>query len=72
MKSAKGGVAISELCKGADALIVERTSKLYSNKKEVTKGIGFPTCISPNNVVGHFSPLSSDATSLKTGDLVKV
>jgi len=72
MKTAKGGIAISELCKGADALIIERTSKLYSNKKDVAKGIGFPTCISPNNVVGHFSPLTSDSTPLKTGDIVKV
>ncbi len=37
------------------------------------KGIAFPTCISINNVVGHFSPSSKeDKTVLAEGDLVKI
>ena len=36
-------------------------------------GIAFPTCISVNNCVCHFSPLKSDAdVTLHTGDLVKM
>lgn len=35
-------------------------------------GIAFPTCISVNNVAGHFSPLGDDTTVLNTGDLVKM
>lgn len=38
-------------------------------------GIAFPTCISVNNTVAHFSPLPSDPASsqaLAKGDVVKV
>lgn len=40
--------------------------------KKIEKGIAFPTCVAPNAVVGHFSPLEGDATALKDGDLVKM
>ncbi|CAI5647527.1 unnamed protein product [Oreochromis niloticus] len=37
------------------------------------KGIAFPTCVSVNNCVCHFSPLKSDPEIiLKDGDLVKI
>lgn len=43
------------------------------------KGIAFPTCISINDVCGHYSPLISDANDkeaeaglLKEGDVVKI
>jgi methionine aminopeptidase len=36
-------------------------------------GVAFPTCISVNNCVCHFSPLKSDPdTVLKKDDLVKM
>ena len=38
-------------------------------------GIAFPTCISVNNTVAHFSPLESDPSSSQTlakGDVVKL
>lgn len=36
-------------------------------------GIAFPTCVSVNNCVCHFSPLKSDPdVILKDGDLVKM
>lgn len=36
-------------------------------------GIAFPTCVSVNNCVCHFSPVKSDPNViLKDGDLVKV
>lgn len=65
------GVRIVELCAAADAHILEATGKIY-NKGKVEKGIAFPTCLSVNNVVGHFSPLVDDATVLAEGDLVKI
>ena len=36
-------------------------------------GIAFPTCISVNNIVCHYSPLESDEkVALKLGDVVKM
>jgi methionine aminopeptidase len=38
-------------------------------------GIAFPTCVSVNNVICHFSPLPSDddaSVTLKDGDMVKI
>lgn len=40
-------------------------------KKRVEKGVAFPTCVSVNEVVGHYSPLE-DEVVLKEGDVVKV
>jgi methionine aminopeptidase len=65
------GVSVLELCTAADTYITEATAKIY-NKGKVDKGIAFPTCLSINNVVGHFSPLDTDATVLREGDLVKM
>merc|ERR1712176_1120084 len=51
------------------------TGKLYNKKvkdKKIEKGIAFPTCISVNELVGHFSPLKGESRTLKTGDLIKV
>ena len=44
-------------------LITELTGKVYNQKKKgkaIEKGSAFPTCISVNNCVGHYSPLSSE------------
>jgi len=38
----------------------------------VLKGIAFPTCLSINEVAGHFSPMKQDTKQLKAGDVVKV
>jgi len=37
-------------------------------------GIAFPTCVSVNHIICHFSPLPSDEDSefLKNGDVVKI
>jgi len=45
--------------------------KVYS-KKKTEKGIGFPTCLSVNEICGHFSPLKSEPATLKDGDVVKI
>ena len=66
-----------ELCNTGDDYINEAVSKIYNQKKDgkklVEKGIAFPTCISVNNCVGHYSPLvSEDKVTLVEGDLVKI
>ena len=48
---------------------------LFSQLTISCLGIAFPTCISVNNTVAHFSPLPSDPASsqlLAKGDVVKV
>jgi len=51
----------------------EETSKAFKKDKKITKGIAFPTCISCNNCICHYSPLNSEPDStLADGDLVKI
>lgn len=67
------GAAVVELCEKGDTLILEETAKVYKKEKEMKKGIAFPTCISVNNCICHFSPLRSEASlTLADGDLVKI
>tara|TARA_R110002050_G_scaffold58360_1_gene131156 strand:- start:2547 stop:3149 length:603 start_codon:yes stop_codon:yes gene_type:complete len=66
------GVRIVELCALGDQIINEAVSKVYAKDKKLDKGIAFPTCVSPNNVVGHFCPAVDDTSVLQEGDVVKV
>jgi curved DNA binding protein len=67
------GVSVRELCVLGDKLLSEETGKVFKKEKDLKKGIAFPTCISVNNCICHFSPLQSDPDHLvKDGDLVKV
>jgi methionine aminopeptidase len=53
--------------------VYRQTGNTYKNvKRKIEKGIAFPTCISVNNTVCHFSPLASDETVLEEGDLIKM
>lgn len=46
---------------------------MYKNvKKKIERGVAFPTCISVNNTICHFSPLASDETVLEEGDMIKM
>ncbi|KAI8141781.1 DNA-binding protein [Fennellomyces sp. T-0311] len=68
------GAKVLDICIAGDNAIVEATKTVYT-KKKFSKGIGFPTTISINNCVAHFSPLPSDpesATALKDGDVAKI
>lgn len=67
----QAGKSIAEVCEYGDNLIVTGLSKAYKNKG-YDKGISFPTCISVNDCVGHFSPLFGETKALADGDLVKV
>jgi len=69
------GADVCTLCELGDGIILEQTGKLYNKKvkeKKIEKGVAFPTCVSVNELVGHFSPLKGESKLLKAGDLVKV
>uniref|UniRef100_A0A673KWP5 Proliferation-associated protein 2G4-like n=1 Tax=Sinocyclocheilus rhinocerous TaxID=307959 RepID=A0A673KWP5_9TELE len=73
IEAAKPGVSVLSLCEKGDAFITAETGKVFKKEKEIKKGIAFPTCVSVNNCVCHFSPLKSDPDyTLKDGDLVKI
>merc|ERR1719473_1928043 len=52
---------IAVICEMGDSIMEEETGKLYNKKdkdgKKIEKGVAFPTCVSVNELVGHFSPL---------------
>ncbi|NWU44745.1 PA2G4 protein, partial [Hylia prasina] len=73
VEAANPGASVLCLCEKGDAMIMEETGKIFKKEKEMKKGIAFPTSISVNNCVCHFSPLKSDLDYiLKDGDLVKI
>ncbi len=54
-------------------MVGSQTALMFKNsKKKIEKGIAFPTCVSVNNTVCHFSPLAGDETILATNDIVKM
>merc|ERR1739844_213743 len=58
---------------GGDKRLTEETSKAFKKDKKPLKGIAFPTCISVNNCICHYSPLFSEPdTMLASGDMVKI
>ncbi|MEW5312787.1 MAG: hypothetical protein WDW38_004395 [Sanguina aurantia] len=67
----KDGARIVELAKLGDSTINQEVAKSFKGKN-MEKGVAFPTCVSVNHIVGHFSPLSDDTATLKEGDLVKI
>ncbi|XP_047321492.1 ERBB-3 BINDING PROTEIN 1-like [Impatiens glandulifera] len=73
LSECKPNVKIVEICAKGDAFISEQTGNMYKNvKKKIERGVAFPTCISVNNTICHFSPLASDETVLKEGDMLKI
>jgi len=68
------GADISTVCGTIDSFIEEELKKTFSNKKskKLERGIAMPTCISVNEVIGHYSPCADDSTTLKTEDLVSI
>ena len=69
----KPGTKIVDLCEKGDSFIREQTGNMYKNvKKKIERGVAFPTCVSVNNTVCHFSPLASDESVLQEGDVVKI
>ncbi|CAI8023546.1 Proliferation-associated protein 2G4 [Geodia barretti] len=73
LEAAVEGASVLNLCEMGDSLILEETGKVYKKEKDMKKGIAFPTCVSINNCVCHFSPLKSDPpVCLTAGDLFKI
>lgn len=68
------GGDVSAICGEVDTFIEEELKKTYSNKKskKLDRGIGFPTCISVNEIASHFSPGPDDTIKLANEDLVKI
>lgn len=67
----KAGAKMVDICEAGDKYILDECAKIFKGKK-VEKGVGFPTCVSVNNIVGHFSPLGGDDRELKAGDITKI
>jgi len=64
---------VVDLCEIGDSYIKEATGNMYKNaKKKIEKGVAFPTCISINSTVCHFSPNVGDETILEENDIVKI
>ncbi|PPE02390.1 hypothetical protein GOBAR_AA39726 [Gossypium barbadense] len=73
VKECKPKAKIVDICEKGDAFIREQTGNMYKNsKKKIERGVAFPTCLSVNNTVCHFSPLASDTSELEEGDMVKI
>eukprot|EP00444_Apocalathium_aciculiferum_P027985 CAMPEP_0183441648 /NCGR_PEP_ID=MMETSP0370-20130417/85507_1 /TAXON_ID=268820 /ORGANISM="Peridinium aciculiferum, Strain PAER-2" /LENGTH=391 /DNA_ID=CAMNT_0025630923 /DNA_START=59 /DNA_END=1234 /DNA_ORIENTATION=+ len=66
---------IATICEMGDKIMEEETGKLYNKKvkdKRIEKGIAFPTCVSVNEVLGHYSPMKGDSKTLQAGDVAKI
>eukprot|EP01128_Nolandella_sp_AFSM9_P011297 TRINITY_DN7_c9_g1_i1.p1 TRINITY_DN7_c9_g1~~TRINITY_DN7_c9_g1_i1.p1 ORF type:complete len:377 (+),score=126.29 TRINITY_DN7_c9_g1_i1:58-1188(+) len=73
LQALKPGLNVVDVCVEGDRLIELGASNTYKKVKMGNKGIGFPTCVSINNCIGHFSPLPEDPNVvLKVGDVVKI
>lgn len=67
------GASSIQIAEFSDNRLIEESGKVFKKEKNLKKGIAFPTCISANNCICHFSPLKSDPDYvLKDGDLVKM
>lgn len=65
------GASVVDLCQEGDNMILQKTGE-FAKKAAYKKGIAFPTCLSLNGHLAHFSPLKANDVSLKSGDLVKL
>lgn len=67
---------IHDICKAGDAFIEEKCSTIYNKKNKdgelPKKGVAFPTCLSVNEICGHFAPMKGESQKLKIGDICKV
>lgn len=68
------GADVHKVCQEGDLFIEEELKKIFNNKKskKLERGIAFPTCISLNNVCGHFSPLADESVTIQEGDVAKI
>lgn len=71
MMQLQPGKSVSDVCTFGDEVIEKLCGNIFKSKK-IEKGIAFPTCVSVNECVSHYSPLPAESTSLKAGDVVKM
>jgi curved DNA binding protein len=71
IEACKPGVKVVDLCETGDSFINSGVSKEFKGK-DIEKGIAVPTCVSVNNIVGHYSPLNGNTEEIKEGDMVKI
>jgi len=71
MKLCKAGAKIVDLCAAGDKFIIDECKKAFP-KAKIERGIAFPTCVSVNNIAGHYSPLKDDKMVLAKNDVVKI
>lgn len=60
-----------EICEFGDT-VIERQCAMGFKSKKIEKGVAFPTCVSINETVCHYSPFVSESIELKLGDSVKM
>mmetsp|Transcript_163785 Transcript_163785/g.520559 ORF Transcript_163785/g.520559 Transcript_163785/m.520559 type:complete len:400 (-) Transcript_163785:81-1280(-) len=75
MEACVADADIAAVCEMGDKIMEEETGKLYNKKvkdKKIEKGIAFPTCVSVNEIFGHFSPMKGESRILKAGDVAKI
>eukprot|EP00898_Chlorokybus_atmophyticus_P004101 jgi/Chlat1/4692/Chrsp3S05623 len=71
----KAGAKVVDLCDKGDASVNQQLGSVFNKAvkgKKIDKGIAFPTCVSLNNCVCHFSPNVADETTVQTNDVVKI
>merc|ERR1712112_505544 len=73
VEACKPDASVRDLCVLGDKRLTEETGKAFKKDKKLQKGLAFPTCISVNNCICHYSPLFSEPdTILADGDMVKI
>lgn len=73
MAECKKDASVRDICVLGDKRLLEETGKAFKKDKKITKGVAFPTCLSVNNTICHFSPLMSEQDqTLAEGDMVKI
>ncbi|THG19737.1 ERBB-3 BINDING PROTEIN 1-like isoform X1 [Camellia sinensis] len=73
LSECKPKAKIVDICEKGDSFIRDQSGNMYKNvKKKIERGVAFPTCVSVNNTLCHFSPLASDEAVLEEGDMVKI
>ncbi|XP_049293084.1 proliferation-associated protein 2G4 [Anopheles funestus] len=67
------GASVKEICLKGDTMMMQDAEKKYKHEEDMKKGVAFPTCLSVNNCICHFSPARNDPDYLlKENDVVKI
>ena len=65
------GKDVWQICDFGNKVVQHQCDAVFKSKK-IEKGSAFPTCISVNECVCHYSPLQGESMELKEGDVVKI